>query len=87
MTTQSLARVAILAVGFTFVYSLALVIYRLFFHPLAKFPGPKLAAATHYFELYFETVKKNQFIWEIERIHNRYGKVVHIGGLTCGFQI
>lgn len=48
-------------------------IYRLYFHPLSKFPGPKLAAITHLYEFYFNIIKDGMFIWEIERMHQKYG--------------
>jgi hypothetical protein len=56
------------------VYYVSLIIYRLFFHPLAKFPGPKLAAATDLYEVYFDVVKRGMFIWEIQKMHEKYGK-------------
>lgn len=47
--------------------------YRLFFHPLRKIPGPRLAAATHLVEFYYDVVKGGKFIWEVEKMHKKYG--------------
>jgi hypothetical protein len=60
------------------VYAGIKIIYRLFFSPLAGFPGPVLAAATSFYEIYFDVVKGGQLIWEIERLHSKYGPVVRI---------
>ncbi|RDA82760.1 hypothetical protein CP532_2030 [Ophiocordyceps camponoti-leonardi (nom. inval.)] len=50
------------------------IIYRLYFHPLRKFPGPKLAAISSLPEFYFNVIKGGMFIWELERMHKKYGK-------------
>ncbi|KAJ5668037.1 uncharacterized protein N7477_006607 [Penicillium maclennaniae] len=63
-----------LAVG----YLISASIYNLFFHPLRNFPGPKLAAATHIYEFYFDCIKSGKFIWEIQRMHEVYGPIVRI---------
>lgn len=66
-------------------YLVSTAIYNLFFHPLQKFPGPKLAAATHIYEFYFDCIKSGKFIWEIQRMHEVYGNlslVIHTVSLA-----
>lgn len=50
-----------------------LVIYRLYFSPLAKFPGPRLVAATSWVEFYHNYWRRGQYIYEVEKMHDKYG--------------
>ena len=51
----------------------AKVIYRLFFHPLANVPGPRLAAATWLYEIYYDLVQGGQFVFQVRKLHEKYG--------------
>ena len=48
-------------------------IYRITLHPLAKFPGPILAALSYKYEFYFDGIKGGQYTNEIARLHQIYG--------------
>ena len=54
-------------------YLLGLVVYRLYFHPLAAFPGPKYAAISRWHEFYYEVVKQGKFTFEVQKLHEKYG--------------
>ncbi|KAJ5107325.1 Benzoate 4-monooxygenase cytochrome P450 [Penicillium angulare] len=68
----------ILAAILLFLLCVRIVIYRLYAHPLSGFPGPRLAAATFFYEFYYDVIKKGMYIWEIERMHEQYGPIVRI---------
>ena len=55
-------------------YAVGLVVYRLVFHPLCPFPGPTLAAATLWYEFYYDVLLEGRFIWKIQQMHEQYGK-------------
>ncbi|KAI0548664.1 cytochrome P450 [Xylaria curta] len=55
-----------------------LVFYRLYLSPLARFPGSKLAAATGWYEFYYDYWLNGKYIFEIERMHKKYGPIIRV---------
>lgn len=68
---------AVLLVVWIF-YGAALAIYRLYFSPIARFPGPKLAGLTQYYESYYDLIAGGggNFTRQIKKMHDEYG-IVH----------
>lgn len=64
------------AFGAFAIYVVARCIYDLFFHPLRNFPGPKRAAIWSFYEFYYDVIKDGTYLWEIEKMHQKYGTVV-----------
>ncbi|KAF3032345.1 hypothetical protein E8E12_001817 [Didymella heteroderae] len=60
-------------------YAVYTIIYNVYFHPLAKFPGPLLAATSTYWKAYVECVANRSFCHELVNLHARYGDVVRVG--------
>ncbi|KAL6716018.1 hypothetical protein ACLMJK_006980 [Lecanora helva] len=72
---MSIACYVILA---SFLYFISLVVYRLFFSPIARFPGSKLTAAMGWVETYHDVVKGGQFTFQIQKWHQQYGPIIRI---------
>jgi hypothetical protein len=56
-------------------YLVGLALYRLYLSPIAKFPGPKLAALSRWYEFYYDVVKSGQFSTHIRELHKIYGEI------------
>ncbi|KAG6365865.1 hypothetical protein INS49_000041 [Diaporthe citri] len=56
----------------------SLVFHRLFLHPLAKYPGPKLAAITRWYECYYDVIQNGQNTFKIKELHEEYGPIIRI---------
>ena len=55
------------------VWLIGVVGYRRFFHPLAKVPGPPLAAITYLYIFYFNAGRTSRFYAQVEKLHEKYG--------------
>jgi hypothetical protein len=74
MSLEPVLSVLGLAAGTALCLALWTCIYRLFFHPLAKFPGPKLAAITTWYEAYYDFIGyQGQYTFLFEDLHKKYG--------------
>ena len=73
--TTSMGQQVLIVVSFFLIYLIGLAFHRLFLSPIAKFPGPKMAALTRYYEFYYDIIKPGRYVWEIQKMHKKYGRI------------
>jgi hypothetical protein len=56
---------------FLLVQIIYLVVYRIYFHPLSKFPGPKLASISDLWTVWYSI--KGQSHLKAYEVHQKYG--------------
>lgn len=71
---SSLSWLAVAAIALL-IYLGYLILYRLYLSPIARFPGPKLAALTWWYEFYHDVNRGGQYCFKINEIHDQYGKL------------
>ncbi|KAL8301068.1 hypothetical protein RB593_000055 [Gaeumannomyces tritici] len=59
-------------------YCVGLAVYRIWFHPLSKYPGPVDMAISD-FSYNFQASITGSMVRRVERLHRKHGKVVRIG--------
>ena len=75
MTSLSSSPAALIAATLI-LYIVYGIIWRLFLSPIARFPGPKLAAITQLYEGYYDVVKGGQYVFKIGELHKKYGMLL-----------
>lgn len=55
-------------------YWMGVLTYRLYLHPLARFPGPRVAAASFLYEVYWDFVGNGAYLFKTQGMHDKYGR-------------
>lgn len=76
-TERPLATATWLAAAVLTCYCIGKCFYNVYLHPLSNIPGPKLAAMGSLYEFYFDVIRDGTYLWEIQRMHRKYGKEEH----------
>jgi hypothetical protein len=72
--THVTVRNALRLLGLWFAYRVLLALYNVSpLHPLYRFPGPRLAAASFLYEAWYDLVKVGRYTSEIKTMHDKYG--------------
>ena len=53
-------------------------LYRVTFHPLARFPGPRLAAITSLWAASYDCSAEDSVIKHLHALHKKYGPIVRV---------
>ncbi|KAL0066650.1 hypothetical protein AAF712_006253 [Marasmius tenuissimus] len=53
-------------------------VYRLEFHALVGFPGPRFAALTHYYRAYYEVFQHGGWLDQLKVLHAKYGPIIRV---------
>lgn len=70
--------IAVSITAFFTLYTIYGAIWRLYLSPLAKFPGPKLAALTLWVEFYYDVYLNGQYTAKLIKWHEKYGPIIRI---------
>ena len=62
---------------------LSIIVRRVYFHPLSKFPGHWCAAASSLFEFYHNVIRRGQYVEIVDEMHKRYGNVACYTPSAC----
>lgn len=66
------SKLATVAVALAIIYSIGLAVYRIYFHPLSKYPGPFWAKVTPFYDFY--QAYSEHRAHNILALHNKYGQ-------------
>lgn len=69
----SLVKLCISSCLLLLIYLVGLGVYRLYLSPLARYPGPKLAALSNWYEFYHDVILQGKFTFHIRDLHKQYG--------------
>ncbi|KIW50904.1 hypothetical protein PV05_09681 [Exophiala xenobiotica] len=77
-----------MALSYSFIFSLLLLLpivafvlralYRITLHPLARFPGPKLAAVTNVYAVSYDLSPNDSLVKHLRKLHDQYGPIVRV---------
>jgi hypothetical protein len=75
---MALARVSLIVTAYNAGAVTSIIIYRAFFHPLNRFPGPFWAKISRFYAMN-NAAKQVQAYKDIQNLHNEYGDIVRVG--------